>query len=699
MGFFQDFDELDLEELLTPTDATVTVGSRHPLSIERTPGTVSLVKSDEIRELGARTLEDVLRLLPGVDVTTDRLGRSNISLRGIAPGFTGGASQSVLVLLDGQPLNEPVLGGASSVNLNLSADHIRQVELLRGPGSVLFGEGALAGIVSITLESVDSFSGTELLAGGGSFATQDYAIRSGARFKQLQVSGFVRFQDSSGARLDVPADALTATDLVGSALAKPPISLAPGRTTDDYQTVETAYRFSLGDWRLGLRSRSDSSGGFVGWADALGRRNDLASRQTNLDLGWKREVPGIGGVEARVAFALNSIQQILEVYPSGYESTTQGGEVFEFGEPGGDGGVFLQNGLGSRRLSAEGVLTRDVTPFHQLTAGLLVGREATRGLEANANLDFRSGLPVPPAPAGGLGPLSAAVADSRRSVVSFFAQDAWTPNPKVSLTTGLRFDHHWGVGGRVSPRIALVGTFPTAIEKKLPARLATGLGYKLLYGRSFRAPSFAELYFSLPGFTGNPDLEAVVADSIESSLNYKAGGLQVAATGYWNLVRRTIEPSEPFSSVGTFRLTNGPGIRVFGFEAEVRRRFGSANSAFANYAYQNARERDEGGPAAGVPAHLANFGATFSFRARFTVTPTLELRSSRPRAASDRRPPADSVARFGLSARGREIYRGLGADLLLQNLFDRANADPAPFVPRDYPRPGRRVLFHLSYRF
>jgi outer membrane receptor for ferrienterochelin and colicin len=108
MGFFQDFDELDLQDLLTPTDATVTVGSRHPLSIERTPGTVSLVKSEEIRELGARTLEDVLRLLPGVDVTTDRLGRSNISLRGIAPGFTGGASESVLVLLDGQPLNEPV---------------------------------------------------------------------------------------------------------------------------------------------------------------------------------------------------------------------------------------------------------------------------------------------------------------------------------------------------------------------------------------------------------------------------------------------------------------------------------------------------------------------------------------------------------------------------------------------------------------
>jgi iron complex outermembrane receptor protein len=177
-----------------------------------------MVKSDEIRDLGARTLEDVLRLLPGIDITTDRLGRSSISLRGIAPGFTGGASESVLVLLDGEPLNEPVLGGAGPVNLSLSADHIRQVELLRGPGSMLFGDGALAGVISITLQSTETFTGTELLAGGGSFGTQDYAIRSGARLNRLQVSGFVRFEDTSGARLDVPADAQTVSDLTRAAL-------------------------------------------------------------------------------------------------------------------------------------------------------------------------------------------------------------------------------------------------------------------------------------------------------------------------------------------------------------------------------------------------------------------------------------------------------------------------------------------------
>jgi outer membrane receptor protein involved in Fe transport len=698
MGFFQDFDELDLEELLTSTEATVTVGSRHPLPVERTPGTVSMVKSDEIRDLGARTLEDVLRLLPGVDITTDRLGRSSISLRGIAPGFTGGASESVLVLLDGEPLNEPVLGGAGPVNLNLSADHIRQVELLRGPGSMLFGDGALAGVISITLQSTETFTGTELLAGGGSFGTQDYAIRSGARLNRLQVSGFVRFEDTSGARLDVPADAQTVSDLTRAALGKPPISLAPGRTTDDFRTIETAYRFGLGDWTLGLRSRSDSSGGLVGYADALGRRNELAIRQTNVDLGWKRNLPRLGTVEARMSFAQNQNQQILEVYPSGYESRGLDGQLYPFGKPGGEGGVFLQDSLGSRRVLAEGLLTRDVAPHHQLTTGVSLGREGTHGLEANANLDFRTGFPVPPV-GQSLGPLSAAVADSHRSVVSLFAQDAWTPSSRFAMTAGLRFDHYWGVGGTVSPRLALVGSLPSWIEKALPARLASGLGYKLLYGHSFRIPTFAELYFRLPGFTGNPDLKPVVADSVEAGLDYKGGSLSVAGIGYWNQVSRTIETDEPFSPVGTALLQNGAGVRVFGFEVELRKRFGAANSLFANYAYQHARERDGGGPSPGVPAHLANIGASFSFREHWSVTPTLALRSSRPRASVDPRSSVDGVALFGISARALQIYRGLGADLLLLNLFDQDYADPAPLVPGGYPRPGRRALFHLSYRF
>jgi iron complex outermembrane receptor protein len=605
----------------------------------------------------------------------------------------------VLVLLDGVPLNEPVLGGAGPVNLSLSADHIRQVELLRGPGSALFGQGALVGIISVTLQTLEDFTGTELLAGGGSFGTQDYAIRSGAGFKRLQISGFVRFQDSSGARLAVPADAQTVADQANAALGLPPISLAPGRTSGEYRTIETAYRFSQGDFHLGLRGRADTSGGFVGWADSLGRQNDLTSRQTSVDLGWKRDVAGVGALEARLSFTQNSNDRVLQIYPSGFRTNTASGEVQEFGEPGAQGGVFLETGIGSRRLAAEAVLTRDLWPHHQLTAGFGLGRESTHGLKANGSFDFRIGMPVDITASRTLGALVAAVSDSRRSVASFFVQDVYSPNDRFALTAGMRFDHYWGVGGTLSPRLALVGNFPSFLERKLPTALASGLSYKLLYGRSFRVPTLAELYFRLPGYTGNPDLEPVVADTVEAGLDYKGDAWRVAATGYWNLVGGTIETGQTFLPVGALTLRNGSGVRVFGFEAELRRTFGVAHSAFLNYAYQHARERDHSGPAPDVPAHLAKAGATLSFRGRWSVTPTVALRSSRPRAPGDARLPLDGAAIFGISARVREVYRGLGADLLLQNVFGAESFDPAPLLPGDYPLTGRRVLLHVSYRF
>jgi hypothetical protein len=90
-----------------------------------------------------------------------------------------------------------------------------------------------------------------------------------------------------------------------------------------------------------------------------------------------------------------------------------------------------------------------------------------------------------------------------------------------------------------------------------------------------------------------------------------------------------------------------------------------------------------------------------AFRERYTVTPTLQLRSGRPRAPFDPRPDTEGVALLGVSARGKDLFglRGFGADLLLNNLFDEDYFDPAPLVPGDYPRPGIRVLGRVSYRF
>jgi outer membrane receptor protein involved in Fe transport len=142
-------------------------------------------------------------------------------------------------------------------------------------------------------------------------------------------------------------------------------------------------------------------------------------------------------------------------------------------------------------------------------------------------------------------------------------------------------------------------------------------------------------------------------------------------------------------------------VRVLGVEVEVRRGFGVSHSLFANYAYQDAEARNGTGRAAEVPAHLANFGVSLLFRERYGLTSTLQLRSERPRAPFDLRRPTDGSAVLGVSGRVDDLanVRGLGVDVLVDDVFDQEVFDPAPLVPGDYPRPGRRFLAHLSYRF
>jgi len=76
-------------------------------------------------------------------------------------------------------------------------------------------------------------------------------------------------------------------------------------------------------------------------------------------------------------------------------------------------------------------------------------------------------------------------------------------------------------------------------------------------------------------------------------------------------------------------------------------------------------------------------------------------RSSRPRDPGDPRPPVGGYATANLSFRLKNVYKTLEANLAFQNLLDKEYFDPSlpGGVPGDYPRAGRRVLLHATFRF
>ena len=133
------------------TDVVVTAAG-YPQRRENIPASVTVVDGNDIESTPARNIDDVLRSVPGVSLLqTVGMGYglpSQINVRGV-PG-----QHAVLVLMDGMPLNE-ALGGFMNIS-QAPVQSIKQVEVVRGPFSSLYGADAFAGVINmITLAPED----------------------------------------------------------------------------------------------------------------------------------------------------------------------------------------------------------------------------------------------------------------------------------------------------------------------------------------------------------------------------------------------------------------------------------------------------------------------------------------------------------------------------------------------------------------
>lgn len=164
-----DFTHLSMEELGQIRVDTVYGASKHDQKLTEAPSAVTIVPGDEIKLRGHRTLADVLRSIRGFYVTADR-NYGYIGVRGFnRPGDFGGR---VLVLVDGHRLNEPIYDSAFNLNdFLVDLDLVERVEVIRGPGSSLYGNNAFFGVVNVITRPGHQLNGFEVAGAGGSFDT------------------------------------------------------------------------------------------------------------------------------------------------------------------------------------------------------------------------------------------------------------------------------------------------------------------------------------------------------------------------------------------------------------------------------------------------------------------------------------------------------------------------------------------------
>ncbi|HEY3429409.1 MAG TPA: TonB-dependent receptor plug domain-containing protein, partial [Cyclobacteriaceae bacterium] len=132
--------ESDLQKQL---NQATKVGSGVSLTTRETPGILSVITSEEIQNSGARELVDVLRLIPGFDIAQDLQFVQGLALRG-----NWANEGKVLVLVDGQQMNE-LLYQTTAIGNRFALELIERIEIIRGPGSAIYGGSAEYGVINI----------------------------------------------------------------------------------------------------------------------------------------------------------------------------------------------------------------------------------------------------------------------------------------------------------------------------------------------------------------------------------------------------------------------------------------------------------------------------------------------------------------------------------------------------------------------
>lgn len=171
-----DVADLSLEDLL---NAQVGVATRTAVATRESPGILSIVSREEIANSGARDLLDILRLVPGFDFGVDVEQAVGVGFRG-----NWGHEGKILLLIDGQEFNEN-LYSTLQLGHHFLADTIERVEVIRGPGSAIYGGYAELAVINVITRSADGLQGgaVTLRAGsGGGFLDRDAILTAAKSF-------------------------------------------------------------------------------------------------------------------------------------------------------------------------------------------------------------------------------------------------------------------------------------------------------------------------------------------------------------------------------------------------------------------------------------------------------------------------------------------------------------------------------------
>jgi iron complex outermembrane recepter protein len=192
--------ELSLEELL---DVEITSAAKKAQKLSDVMGAVHVITNEDIRRSGLRSIPEILRMVPGLQVARITGSVYAITARGFASQF----SNKLLVLVDGRSTYSPLFSGVYWDTQDVLLEDVLRIEVIRGPGGALWGANAVNGVINIITKSTADTVGGVAFAGGGNEERRMAGMRYGFRVGDITTARiYAKYFDRDGQTNSVGTD-------------------------------------------------------------------------------------------------------------------------------------------------------------------------------------------------------------------------------------------------------------------------------------------------------------------------------------------------------------------------------------------------------------------------------------------------------------------------------------------------------------
>ncbi len=638
------------EELLLLGEEFVITATKTKKKISQAPAMVTVITDKEMKDMGARTWVDVLNTVPGFEFVRGHHGNQILGVRGISTQKTN----KIKVMLDGHTINEPLSGSAFHYNFSeMPVDFIKRIEIIRGPGSALYGENAFTAVINIITKKAEDVDGVILEAGGGSFDTQNYNVLAGKKLGDFKFSAYADYYKSHGADLRIEED-----------------SIGRSGYTDDwierfYSNINASYKDI--DFQYFIMNKN--SGANLPPSYVVTDESYLDITQMFAEFRYERRITEDFYIKPRLYFDLFDFEFNVEAYPEMLErfntkNITLGGEIELHYS------LFKENEL-------LGGFQYQYYYFYDTTH--------------HANFDPRIDPPL----IGDFQDISDEAnfmePDFDDHLGAFYLQDQWTVYDNIFLTAGIRYDHYDRFGEEFSPRFSLVWS------------PLNDLHLKFLYGEAFRAPDVLELTSRNNLVSkGNLDIDPEKIRTYEVGLKYDPTKyFQGEINLFYNEIDDIIRLEPQTSPLKPRRYINDGNNKIPGVEVAIKSEHSKDTYIMANYSYADPEDED-GRDVPYVSKHKLNLVLNTYLWKYLNGNVTFSFRGNKERCELDSRDEAPSYYLVNLNLLAHDFYPNLEISASVHNLFDKEYTDPvcAKFkLANDLPREGRSFLFFVRYKF